>query len=133
MIYNIPSYTVIVATPTGTYSATILDKGQLSLEQFTKISEVTCFTMTVTQVQENDSIAAIDSYLKNNYPLADYSLQLVQISVKTGKVSYRLIYSNLKLKQIEIYLEEANNTASVIKASYLNFGYSLVETDATNT
>lgn len=129
-----PLYTLILVTSTGTYSVVIDDKGgELVKAEFTKISDVTCFTLSTTQAQTSDQVNAIDSYLKLNYPISDYKLQLVQISVKPTKTSYRLVYSNAKLMQIEIYLDEANSTASVIKASYLNYGYSVLETDLANS
>ena len=79
--------------------------GELVKNEFTKISDVTCFTLSTSQAQTSDQVSAIDSYLKSNYPIANYNLQLVQISVKPTKTSYRLVYSNSKLLQIEIYLE----------------------------
>lgn len=74
--------------------------GELMKNEFIKISDATCFTLSTTQAQSSDQIKAIDNYLKSNYPIADYSLQVVQINVKPTKTSYRLVYSNAKLLQI---------------------------------
>lgn len=106
VIYNLPLYTLILVTSTGTYSTVVEDKGgELLKNEFIKVSDVTCFTLSPSQAQTSDQVNAIDSYLKSNYPISEYNLQLVQISVKPTKTSYRLVYSNAKLLQIEIYLD----------------------------
>lgn len=58
---------------------------------------------------------------------------MVQINVPTTTtVGYRLLYTNPKLKQVQIYLEENNGTASVTKASFTNYGFAVADVDTTN-
>lgn len=86
--------------------AVVEDKGSMNLAQLITVSNLTCFTMQTEQAQVNSSVKTIDSFLKNNYPLTDYNLQMVQINVPSATtVGYRFLYSNPKLKQVEIYLE----------------------------
>lgn len=114
--------------------AVVEDKGSMNLVQITTVSNLTCFTMQTEQAQVNSSIKTIDIFLKNNYPLTDYNLQMVQINVPSvTTVGYRFLYANSKLKQVEIYLEETSGTANVTKASFTNFGYSVTEVDPVNS
>mgnify|MGYP007068599986 CR=1 FL=1 len=47
----------------------------------------------------------MNQYIKNNYPLDGYDLQLVQINVQYNVYNWRMLYSNDKQKQISAYLD----------------------------
>ncbi len=64
-----------------------------------------------------------DDFLKKNYPLADYQIELIQINLQPLSFITRLLYANSAKKQIEIFLEEFDGSANVIKASFINYGY----------
>lgn len=54
LAYNIPTYTLTIVTASGTYKAFIDDRnGQLSLTQFAKISDNTCFELSTQEVKTN--------------------------------------------------------------------------------
>lgn len=126
-------YTLTVVTKSGTYKAVIEDSGgEMKLNQFTQISNSSCFDMKASDVISNDKISIIDGFLKANYPLTDFNVQLVQVNVQNASIVYRMLYASLKLKQIEIYVEEKDSTANVIKASYINFGYEVVDSVIAN-
>lgn len=91
---------------TGTFRAAIEDKGsELVLSQSSLISNSTCFDLNVTDGQTAEKIKAIDLFLKQNYPLTGYAIQIVQINVQPFSLGYRILYSNSNLKQITINLQ----------------------------
>ena len=111
----------------------IEDKGtELVLSQSALISNSTCFDLNANDAQTSEKIKAIDTFLKQNYPLTDYSIQIVQINVQAFSLGYRILYANQNLKQITINLEEVDGTANVIKVAYANYGYELLSPDPKN-
>lgn len=88
--------------------------------------------MSADEILNSDKMKAIDDFLRTNYPLDDYSIQVIQVNVGLGSIRYRFLYANSKLKQVEIYLSEADGTANVDKAAYINFGYEAVDAVTTN-
>ena len=104
--YSLPTYYVSYVSNLGTFRAAIEDKGsELVLSQSSQISNSTCFDLNVTDAQTSEKINTIDSFLKQNYPLTDYSIQIVQINVQPFSLGYRILYSNKNLKQITINLQ----------------------------
>lgn len=67
--YNEPFYTIIITLPTGTYKAVIEDKGQLFLISYIKLDETTCFDLSSAQIQSDDVVSAVDTFLKAHYPI----------------------------------------------------------------
>ena len=45
---------------------------------------------------------------------------------------YRFLYSNNKLKQVQIYLEQSNDIANIVKASFINYGYYVLDQNNIN-
>ena len=116
----------------GTYVAVIEDKGVLNLKSITRTTSSTCYDMSSNEIIASDKIKTIDDFLRANYPLEDFNIQVIQVSVRPGAVSYRFLYANPKLKQIQIYLDESDGTANVNKAAYINYGYDIDEAVSTN-
>lgn len=93
-------------TNLGTFKAVIEDKGtELILTQSALILNSTCFELNVNDGQASEKIKAIDTFLKQNYPLIGYSIQIVQINVQSFSLGYRMLYANTNLKQITVNLE----------------------------
>lgn len=105
IVENLPSYILTVVTNNGTYKAAIEDKGgDMNITQFVKISDVTCYDMSASEIQNSQKIKTIDEFLKNNYPIAGFNIQVIQINVQPTSYVYRILYASPKIKQIEIYL-----------------------------
>lgn len=93
-------------TDSGTFKAVVDDKGtELVLSQYSLISNLTCFDLKVDDAQASEKVKTIDTFLKQNYPLSGYSIQIVQVNVQKFSLAYRILYSNTNLKQITVNLE----------------------------
>lgn len=88
--------------------------------------------MSADEILNSDKMKAIDDFLRANYPLDDYNIQVIQVNVRLGSIRYRFLYASPKLKQVEIYLSEADGAANVDKAAYINFGFEAVDAVSTN-
>lgn len=133
IVYSLPTYYVTYVTNLGTFKAVIEDKGTLlTTSQSAKIGDQTCFDLNVTDSQNGEKVRLFDTFLKQNYPLTGYSIQVIQVNVQTFSLGYRILYANDALKQISITLEEVDGTANVVKVAYSNYGYEVMNPDTLN-
>lgn len=86
-------YTVILVTPSGVIQAEIEDRGDLFLQNFEKIEDSTCYTLTQEEIKNTPTLKSLDQGIRGQYGVnSTEKLELVQINIAFTTTEYRFLY-----------------------------------------
>lgn len=128
LLSNPPFYEMRVTSYAGTFEAKIDDRlGKIMVISFMKVSDKTCYDVPETQILGNGKIKGMDQFITEQFQLEGYSLHLVQENVGKDSSTLRFLYVNDKYMQIVINLSVTGQTARLVNAYLMNYGYGILQ------